>query len=60
VFVDGRRAGRVPGVRTVANLLVAGDDSLSVRVRPGRHRVAVVAIDRAGNRSRPAGRLTTR
>jgi hypothetical protein len=57
VFVDGRRAGRVPAVRTVANLLVVTDDRLAVRVGRGRHRLQVVALDRAGNRSRPAGRI---
>ncbi len=57
VFVDGRRAGRVPSVRTVANLLVTTDDTLAVRVARGRHRVQVVAVDRAGNRSRPAVRI---
>ena len=35
VFVDGRRAGRVPAVRTVANLLVVTDDRLAVRVAAG-------------------------
>ena len=57
VFVDGRRAGRVPAVRTVASLLVSTDDSVAVRVGRGRHRLRVVAVDRAGNRSRPAGRI---
>jgi hypothetical protein len=57
VFVDGRRAGRVPAVRTVANLLVVTDDRFAVRVGRGRHRLQVVALDRAGNRSRPAGRI---
>lgn len=57
VFVDGRRAGRVPAVRSVAGLLVATDDRFSVRFRPGRRRVSVVAVDRAGNRSRPARRI---
>ncbi|HEU6444400.1 MAG TPA: hypothetical protein VFL61_05010 [Gaiellaceae bacterium] len=56
VLVDGRRAGGVASVRTIANLSVATDDRLAVRVRRGRHQVAVVAIDRAGNRSRPARR----
>jgi hypothetical protein len=57
VFVDGRRAGRVPAVRTVANLLVSTDDSVAIRVGRGRHRLRVVAVDRAGNRSRSAGRI---
>ena len=57
VFVDGRRASRVPAVRTVANLLVTTDDSLAVRVGRGRHRVQLVVVDRAGNRSRAAVRI---
>jgi hypothetical protein len=57
VFVDGWRAGRVPAVRRVANLLVSTDDSVAVRVGPGRHRLRLIAVDRAGNRSRPAGRI---
>ena len=57
VFVDGRRAGRVPAVRTVANLLVSTDDSVAIRVGRGRHRLRIVAVDRAGNRSRSAGRI---
>jgi hypothetical protein len=60
VFVDGRRAGRVPSARMVAGLPIATEDSFAVRARPGRHRVRVVAIDRAGNRSRAATRLSTR
>jgi hypothetical protein len=39
------------------NLLVATDDLLAVRVGRGRHRLQVVALDRAGNRSRPAKRM---
>ena len=57
VLVDGRRAGRIPAFRTVANLLVTTDDRLAVRVGRGRHRLHVIALDRAGNRSRPAGRI---
>jgi hypothetical protein len=57
VFVDGRRTSRVPAVRTVANLLVSADDSVAVRVGRGRHRLRVVAVDRAGNRSRSASRI---
>jgi hypothetical protein len=60
IFVDGRRAGRVPSARMVAGLPIATEDSFAVRARPGRHRVRVVAIDRAGNRSRAATRLSTR
>ena len=57
IYVGGRRAGRVASSRTVANLLVASEDAFAVRVRPGRHRVAVVAVDPAGNRSRLALRI---
>ncbi len=57
ILVDGRPVGRVPAVRGVANLLVATDDRMTVRLRPGRHRVQVVAVDRAGNRSRPGVRI---
>lgn len=57
VFVDGRRGARVPSVRTVANLLIASEDRLTVRVSRGRHVVRVVAVDRAGNRSRPGVRV---
>jgi len=56
IFVDGRRAARVPTVRTIANLLVATEDRVTVRVARGRHVLRVVAVDRAGNRSRPAVR----
>lgn len=41
----------------VANLLVGTDDRHAVRVGRGRHRLQVVALDRAGNRSRPASRI---
>jgi hypothetical protein len=56
VFVDGRRV-RVPAVRTVANLWIASEDRVTVRVGRGRHRIAVVAVDRAGNRSTPARKV---
>lgn len=59
VFVDGRRVGRVAAVGTIGSILVAADDRLSVPLRPGRHRIAVAAIDRAGNRSRPAVRVVS-
>jgi hypothetical protein len=59
VFVDGRRASRVPAVRTVANLLVSTDDSVAVRVGRGRHRLRVFAVDRAGNRADPPGGSST-
>lgn len=57
ILVDGRRVERVAAVRTVANLLVANDDRTTVRLRPGRHLVRVVAVDRAGNRSRAGARV---
>ncbi len=57
VLVDGRRVARIAAVRTVASLLVATDDRVTVRLTPGRHRIQVVAVDRAGNRSRPGARL---
>jgi hypothetical protein len=44
-------------VRTVANLLIASEDRLTVRVSRGRHVVRAVAVDRAGNRSRPGVRV---
>jgi hypothetical protein len=57
VLVDGRRVVRIAAVRTLANLLVATDDRMTVRLTPGRHRIQVVAVDRAGNRSRPGVRI---
>lgn len=57
VLVDGRRVGRVLSLRSVAGLFVATEDRLTARVGPGRHRIKVVAVDRAGNRSRPAVRI---
>lgn len=54
VLVDGRRVARVLAERSVAGLLVANEDRLTARVGTGRHRVQVFAVDRAGNRSRPA------
>jgi hypothetical protein len=52
VFADGRRVARIDAVRPVAGLLVRNDDRVRLRLQRGMHRVAVVAIDRAGNRSR--------
>jgi hypothetical protein len=57
ISVDGRRVGRVPAVSPVANVLVANDDRITVRVTARRHVIRVVAVDRAGNRSRPAVRI---
>jgi hypothetical protein len=56
VLVDGRRVRRVSGVRRVAGVLVGNRDQLKLRLRPGGHRVQVVAVDRTGNRSRAATR----
>ena len=51
VLVGRRRVVRVPGVRRVY--------SLALRLARGEHRVGVVAVDRAGNRSRPASRVVS-
>jgi hypothetical protein len=56
IFVDGRRAGRVATVRRTAGILLPNDDRFTIRVSKGEHRVAVVAVDRAGNKSRAATR----
>jgi hypothetical protein len=52
VFTDGRLVAHIAAVRPLAGLLVRNDDRVRLRLRRGVHRVAVVAIDRAGNRSR--------
>jgi hypothetical protein len=57
VLVDGRRVARLAALRTLAGPLVATDDRVTVRLTPGRHRIQVVAVDRAGNRSRPGARI---
>ena len=57
VSVDGRRVARVAAVRSVADLLITADDRVTVRLSAGSHRVQVVAVDRAGNRSRPGVRM---
>ena len=50
IRLDGRPVVRVDGD-------VAGTPVVQLRTpRPGRHRVAVTAVDRAGNRGRTAGR----
>jgi hypothetical protein len=55
--LDGGRARVVPAVRELGTLVVATDSALALgRLRPGRHRVSVVAVDRAGNRSPAAVR----
>jgi hypothetical protein len=57
VRVDGRRIRRVPAVQIAGTLYLHGPRELRYTpLRRGRHRVAVVAVDRAGNRSAPATR----
>jgi hypothetical protein len=56
LYLDGRRVGRISAVRRIGDLIVGNDDRFTLRVPGGRHRVAVVAVDRAGNRSRAATR----
>jgi hypothetical protein len=51
ISVDGRLVARVQAVRETAGLLVVSDDRLTLRLPRGRHRLAVLAVDRAGNRS---------
>jgi hypothetical protein len=59
---SGGRTRRVPCTRTVARTLrprALGNLTYRVdatRLRPGRHRFRVVAVDGAGNRSLPVGR----
>jgi hypothetical protein len=56
--VDRGRPRRLAAVRSVGPKLGAVDLELRVgRLVRGRHRVTAVAIDRAGNRSRPATRV---
>jgi hypothetical protein len=57
VYLDGRRAGRVSAVRATGGVLVTNDDRMTIPASRGRHRLSVVAVDRAGNRSRPATRF---
>jgi ribosomal protein S18 acetylase RimI-like enzyme len=54
VFLDGRHLARIPAARSSAGFLVRNDDRVTLRAPRGRRRLTVVAIDRAGNRSRPA------
>jgi hypothetical protein len=57
VAVDGRRVRRVPAVQIAGTLYLHGSREARYRaLRRGRHRVTVVAVDRAGNRSRSATR----
>ena len=59
VSLDGQRVTRVPAARSAAGFLVRNDDRVTLLARRGRHRLTVLAVDRAGNRSRPA-RLAVR
>jgi hypothetical protein len=56
LYLDGKRVGRLGAARRVADAVVPNDDRFSLKAAGGRHRVAVVAVDRAGNRSRAATR----
>jgi hypothetical protein len=56
LYLDGKRVGRLGAARRVADAVVPNDDRFSLKAPGGRHRVAVVAVDRAGNRSRAATR----
>jgi hypothetical protein len=57
VRLDGRLRRTVPAVRALDRLLVAAEPETVFRgVRPGLHRVTIVAVDRAGNRSAAATR----
>jgi hypothetical protein len=50
--VDGRLRRTVQTVRAFERLLVAVEPEVSLgRLRPGLHRVSIVTVDRAGNRS---------
>lgn len=55
--VDGRLRRTLPAVRVLGRLLVAAEPEVTLgRHRPGPHRVTIVAVDRAGNRSDPTSR----
>jgi hypothetical protein len=56
LYLDGKRVGRISAVRRIGDVIVANDDRFTFAASRGRHRVAVVAVDRAGNRSRAASR----
>jgi hypothetical protein len=57
--VDGRRRARLETVQELGRTLGGRDPELELRLAPGRRRVSVVAVDRAGNRS-PAAVRTVR
>ena len=55
--VDGRRTRVVRGVTRAGRFLVASELRAPLGpLRPGRHRLELVAVDRADNRSEPAVR----
>jgi hypothetical protein len=55
VRLDGRLRATIPTMRALGRLLVSVEPELVLRrVGPGHHRLEVVAIDRAGNRSAAA------
>jgi hypothetical protein len=56
VSVDGQMRAVVPTFEELGRLVLGREPALALRLRPGRHRIAVVAVDRAGNRSRPRAR----
>lgn len=57
VSVDGRRFRTVAAVQDLGSLLVPTNLELALpRLAKGTHRVTVVAVDRAGNRSKAASR----
>jgi hypothetical protein len=57
IVLDGRRARRIPAVRSLGTLVVPTEPELLLgRLAPGAHRVEVRAVDRAGNRGPAAVR----
>jgi hypothetical protein len=55
IRVDGRLTRTLPAARPLDTTLIAAPLYLRLgRLAPGSHRVAIVAVDRAGNRSLPA------
>ena len=60
IRVDGRLRATRPTVRNLGSLLVSVEPELPLaRLSLGSHRISVVAVDRAGNRSAPATRRFT-
>jgi hypothetical protein len=54
ISLGGRRPTRIASARSAAGFLVRNDDRVTLQAPPGGHRLTVVTVDRAGNRSRPA------